>query len=85
MVRPCVQEVKGLFPTIEDYMWFQLALVRSGSGSSDGDAPSGAGAVQPATLDALQHYLQQYPPSHYSHQGGTDRRTSQRSRPALHI
>ena len=67
MVRPCVQEVKGLFPTIEDYMWFQLALVSSAGGSSDGDpAPS---AVQPASLDALQQYLQQYPPSHYSHQG----------------
>jgi hypothetical protein len=69
-VRPDVQEVKGLFPTIEDYMWFQLALVGSAGGSSDGDLP--ASAVQPATLDALQQYLQQYPPSHYSHQGGTD-------------
>lgn len=69
-----VQEVKGLFPTIEDYMWFQLALVRSGGGGGggpEGDSPRtrAPGAVQPATLDALQHYLQQYPPAHYSHQG----------------
>lgn len=67
-----LQEVTGLFPTIEDYMWFQLALVRSGSGSSEGEPPSGSGAVQPATLEAMQHYLQQYPPAHYSHQGGKD-------------
>lgn len=63
-----MQEVKGLFPTIEDYMWFQLALVRSG-GDGDVDSPRGSGAVQPASLEALQHYLQQYPPAHYSHQG----------------
>lgn len=68
------REVKGLFPTIEDYMWFQLALVRSGGGGGggpEGDSPRtrAPGAVQPASLDALQHYLQQYPPAHYSHQG----------------
>ena len=64
-----MQEVQGLFPTIEDYMWFQLALVRSAPPeAASGDAAAAAG-LQPATLEGLQQYLQQYPPAHYSQQG----------------
>ena len=68
------QEVKGLFPTIEDYMWFQLALIRAAP-SVEGDSPLSRqpGGTEPATLDTLQHYLQQYPASHYSHQGAYSR------------
>lgn len=67
-----VQEVDGLFPTIEDYMWFQLALIRSApidddvNGSGGGVAASG---IQVATLEGLQQYLCHFPPGHYSHQG----------------
>lgn len=64
-----MQEVQGLFPVIEDYMWFQLALVRSAPPeAASGDVAAAAG-LQPATLEGLQLYLQQYPPAHYSQQG----------------
>mmetsp|Transcript_19713 Transcript_19713/g.59561 ORF Transcript_19713/g.59561 Transcript_19713/m.59561 type:complete len:809 (-) Transcript_19713:69-2495(-) len=63
------REVQGLFPTIEDYMWFQLVLVRAAPPEALGGDATAAAGVQAATLDGLQQYLQQYPPAHYSHQG----------------
>lgn len=63
--------MEGLFPTIEDYMWFQLALVRSAPVDDDGSGTVGVAAsgIQVATLEGLQHYLCHFPPGHYSHQG----------------
>jgi len=67
-----VQEYSGLFPSIEDFLWFQLSMVRvarPGEGGGSPGAPSAGFPVEFYTLEALQHYLQQYPPSHYSRNG----------------
>lgn len=77
------QEVQGLFPTIEDYMWFQLVLVRAAPPEALGGDATAAAGVQAATLDGLQQYLQQYPPAHYSHQGALLVQL-QESRPCRH-
>ena len=67
-----VQEYSGLFPSIEDFLWFQLSMVRvarPGEGAGSPGAPSAGFPVEFYTLEALQQYLQQYPPSHYSRNG----------------
>ena len=66
------QEYSNLFPSIEDFLWFQLSMVRvtrPGDGTSSPGAPSSGFPVEFYTLEALQHYLQQFPPSHYSRNG----------------
>ncbi len=53
-------------------MWFQLSLVRAapgGGGNAESPRTPAPSAVEAATLEGLQQYLQQYPPGHYSHQG----------------
>ncbi|PSC75508.1 nuclear pore complex NUP93A-like [Micractinium conductrix] len=68
-----VKESPTFFPTIEDFLWFKLGLLRSegraaGAGSFGG-AGSAAGVIDAYTLPDLQRYLQQYPAAHYSHGG----------------
>lgn len=68
-----VQEAGTLFPSIEDFLWFQLSLVRISGRPADGGSPAAqhpsGHPVDHYTLEALQQYLQQYPASHYSRQG----------------
>lgn len=67
------QEAGSLFPSIEDFLWFQLSLVRSGGRPADGGSPAvqhpSGHSAEHYTLEALQQYLLQYPASHYSRQG----------------
>ncbi|KAK9828502.1 hypothetical protein WJX72_000423 [[Myrmecia] bisecta] len=66
-----LRETSTLFSTIEDFMWFKVALVRP----PRPDRPTGntmfsdgmPGEVY--TLTDLQTYLTQYPDTHYSHGG----------------
>ncbi|KAL4859943.1 Nuclear pore complex protein NUP93A [Chlorella vulgaris] len=67
------KETPSFFPTIEDFLWFKLCLVRTqttgASSSSGGGAGSSGGLLDAYQLSDLQQYLQQYPASHYSHNG----------------
>jgi hypothetical protein len=51
----------SFFGYLQDFMWFELALVRGG-----GEAAAAAGAY---TVSDLQTYLRQYPAAHYSRDG----------------
>lgn len=69
------KESPTFFPTIEDFLWFKLCLVRT-EGATRGGAYAGAAAGSSAGgvsdayyLSDLQTYLQQYPAAHYSHNG----------------
>ncbi|KAK9915316.1 hypothetical protein WJX75_007541 [Coccomyxa subellipsoidea] len=67
-----LREAPGLLQTIEDFMWFKLALVRPSRGetaTSSGYFASGAGESWAYTLADLQAYLGQFPAAHYSHGG----------------
>lgn len=60
------RDFPSFIPTIEDFLWLKLSLVRSGAGAAaSGSAPG----MQQYTLADLQQYLGQYPPAHYSHGG----------------
>ena len=59
------REFPSFFPTIEDFMWFKLSLVRLCAGAS----PTASAGLESFTLIDLQNYLSQYPPSHFSHGG----------------
>jgi nuclear pore complex protein Nup93 len=61
-----MKEIPTFFPTIEDFLWFRLGLVRAGGGGASGGALSG---LDHHTLQDLQQYLLQYPATHYSHGG----------------
>jgi nuclear pore complex protein Nup93 len=61
------REFPAFFPTIEDFMWAKLGLVRLGGGSIGGGASSAS--LETYSLSDLQRYLAQYPPSHFSHGG----------------
>jgi len=69
------REFPSFFPTIEDFMWIKLGLVRLASSASRGGAaamtssPTAAAGLELFTLSDLQNYLSQYPPSHFSHGG----------------
>lgn len=67
-----LRESPSYFPTIEDFLWLKLGLVRQSISLSDGPLGSQravAVGMESFSLEALQHYLRQYPPSHYSHGG----------------
>ena len=72
------REFPTFFPTIEDFMWVKLSVVRLGGGGGAGrsggggagtSSSSGNSGVEAFTLNDLQKYLLQYPPSHFSHGG----------------
>lgn len=67
------REFPSFFPTIEDFMWIKLGLVRLAGGGSRGSAaassPTAAPGLESFTLTDLQNYLSLYPPSHFSHGG----------------
>ena len=62
----CARDLMVVHPTffgyLQDFMWFQLAMVRVGGGG----AAAAAGAF---TVSDLQAYLRQYPAAHYSRDG----------------
>lgn len=67
-----MKETPTFFPTIEDFLWFRLGLVRAGSKDSTSNGGGGGGALSGLdhhTLQDLQQYLLQYPAAHYSHGG----------------
>ncbi|CAL5221540.1 g3750 [Coccomyxa viridis] len=65
----------GLLGTIEDFMWYKLALVRPApqdrqdGPSTSGYFSAGSGEAWAYTLSDLQSYLVQFPASHYSSGG----------------
>ena len=59
----------ALLSPIEDFLWFRLTLVRSARLAEGGPPAPGGALTGPYTLDDLQQYLQQYPASHYTHNG----------------
>jgi nuclear pore complex protein Nup93 len=61
-----MKETPTFFPTIEDFLWFRLGLVRAGAGGASGGALIG---LDHHSLQDLQQYLLQYPATHYSHGG----------------
>lgn len=67
------REFPAFFPTIEDFMWVKLSVVRLGGGRGGPGGPSSSssmsGGLEAFTLADLQKYLLQYPPSHFSHGG----------------
>ena len=60
------RDYPGFFPTIEDYMWFRLTLIRAEVGPSMG---LGAHSNAPYTLSDFQSQINQYSASHYSKGG----------------
>lgn len=61
------REFPTFFPTIEDFLWLKLGLVRPAARAGP---PASAFSPQGGyTLQELQQYLAQYPPAHYSHGG----------------
>ncbi|KAL4437959.1 hypothetical protein ABPG77_004180 [Micractinium sp. CCAP 211/92] len=69
-----VKDSPTFFPTIEDFLWFKLSLVRpegrvASVSFTGGASGSSAGVLDCYLLSDLQNYLQQYPASHYSHNG----------------
>lgn len=65
------REFPSFFPTIEDFMWIKLGLVRlgGGGGGATPSRPPAAAGLESFTLTDLQNYLSQYSPSHFSHGG----------------
>lgn len=59
------RDYPGFFPTIEDYMWFRLTLVRV----DDAGSGIGAGSNGPYTLADFQSQINQYSSDHYSKGG----------------
>lgn len=59
------REYPSIFPTIEDFLWLKLGLIRLEQ-RSVGLASSG---LEWYSLQDFQKALQQYPASHYSHNG----------------
>lgn len=59
------RDYPSIFPTIEDYLWLKLGLIRLEPRSA-GLASSG---LESYSLKDFQKSLRQYPPSHYSHKG----------------
>jgi hypothetical protein len=58
------RDYPGFSPTIEDYMWFRLTLIRVDAGSS-----IGVGSNGPYTLADFQSQINQYSAAHYSKGG----------------
>lgn len=58
------RDYPGFFPTIEDYMWFRLTLIRVDAGSG-----IGVGSNGPYALADFQSQINQYSAAHYSKGG----------------
>ena len=60
------RDFKGFFPTIEDYLWFRLTLVRVDRSSGIG---GGSYRLEAYTLADFHSQINQYSSSHYSKEG----------------
>uniref|UniRef100_A0A7I4E781 Nuclear pore protein n=1 Tax=Physcomitrium patens TaxID=3218 RepID=A0A7I4E781_PHYPA len=60
-----LRDMPSLFSTIEDFLWFRLALIGTSSESSSQGRPSADGSTS-YTLEELQGYLTKFQPSHYT-------------------
>ncbi|KAH9307979.1 hypothetical protein KI387_035890, partial [Taxus chinensis] len=63
-----LRDLPMLFSTIEDFLWFKLAVVRDTGGASRSLAlvPDG---MTPYSLEDLQNYLNKFEPSYYTKNG----------------
>mmetsp|Transcript_47925 Transcript_47925/g.120947 ORF Transcript_47925/g.120947 Transcript_47925/m.120947 type:complete len:866 (-) Transcript_47925:31-2628(-) len=61
-----LRDAPGLFATIEDFMWFRIAIIRPEADKSLAASTVGRAVY---TLSDLQEYLCKYPSSHYSKGG----------------
>ncbi|KAI5059118.1 hypothetical protein GOP47_0025437 [Adiantum capillus-veneris] len=61
-----LRETPSLFNTIEDFLWFNLAVARDGSSTSSHSSSVG---VQWYTIEDLQSYLLKFEPSYYTRNG----------------
>ncbi|GLJ24656.1 hypothetical protein SUGI_0471390 [Cryptomeria japonica] len=63
-----LRDLPTLFSTIEDFLWFKLAVVRDTGGASSSLAlvPEG---LAPYSLEDLQNYLNKFEPSYYTKNG----------------
>lgn len=62
-----LRDIPTLFQTMEDFMWFQLAMIREPDSISD--APIALTGLIPYTLRDLQSYLTKFDPSYYTKNG----------------
>lgn len=63
------RDFPGMFPTIEDYLWFRLTLVRADGSSSTFGTQIGSSRLETYTIADFQSHINQYPASHYSKGG----------------
>lgn len=63
------RDFSGIFPTIEDYIWFRLSLVRVDASSSRFGGQIGSSRLETYTLEDFQSHINQYSASHYSKGG----------------
>ena len=59
-----LRDMPSLFSTIEDFLWFRLAMIGNSSQSQ-----SSADGLMTYTLEDLQNYLIKFQPSHYTKNG----------------
>lgn len=59
-----LRDMPSLFSTIEDFLWFRLAMIGNPS-----DTSSSADGSKSYTLEELQSYLTKFQPSHYTKNG----------------
>ncbi|KAL3698515.1 hypothetical protein R1sor_012591 [Riccia sorocarpa] len=63
-----LRDIPVLFSTIEDFLWFKLAMVRDAPGDASIAAVAHLG-LTPYTLEDLQSYLIKFEPSYYTKNG----------------
>lgn len=59
----------AMFPTIEDYLWFRLTLIRADVSSSTFGSQIGSSRLETYTLEDFQSHINQYSAPHYSKGG----------------
>ncbi|KAG0576106.1 hypothetical protein KC19_5G056000 [Ceratodon purpureus] len=63
-----LRDMPALFSTIEDFLWFRLAMIGNPSDTSSQPRTSADGSMS-YTLEELQSYLTKFQPSHYTKNG----------------
>lgn len=63
-----LRDMPSLFSTIEDFLWFRLAMIGNSSDTSSQARPSADGSMS-YTLEEFQTYLTKFQPSHNTKNG----------------
>lgn len=64
-----LRDMPVLFSTIEDFLWFKLAMIGNGTSDSSLQAQTSADGLTSYSLEDLQNYLIRFQPSHYTKNG----------------